>query len=222
MIKLVLLDFDDTLQQGTVPSVLAEYKDMDDKFHLAITEEDGKKILKENDTLYTIFKAILDTHNGKPDTHKIDEKEYWSAYSEIAGTHDDLTSVTDGARDLIAYCRAHDLKLGIVTNRDRLSLLRLLKKHQLENWDVIVTIDDVKNQKPHSEPITRAIELAHVSPDETIMIGDSPNSDIVSAKFAGVKSILFGERTPLEDAPPTYHIHHMKDAIEIIKQLSAH
>jgi pyrophosphatase PpaX len=79
---------------------------------------------------------------------------------------------------------------------------------------MIVTVDDVKNPKPHPEPVLMAIEKMGANPATTLMVGDSP-ADIQSANAAGVASVavswsLKGEAA-LAPYEPKHVIHDMRD-----------
>ncbi|MGO4076160.1 HAD-IA family hydrolase, partial [Staphylococcus aureus] len=71
-------------------------------------------------------------------------------------------------------------KLGIVTTKIRDTVLMGLKLTGLEPFfEVIVTLDDVQNEKPHPEPVQLAISKLGSDPHEAVMIGDNYH-DILS------------------------------------------
>lgn len=219
MLKLILFDFDDTLQDGTFASIEAEFKDISALFSMDLTIEDINTVLKHNTTLHSIYKGFLDCHNAKGYTCKISEKDFFKTYyGTIDGKYDHLTSLKEGVSDVLSFCRENGLKTGIVTNRDRNSLLRLLKHHGiLEHFAVIVSLDDVARKKPDPEMIKKALKAVDVSADNALMIGDNPRDDVLAAKAAGVRIILYGKREPLPETSPDYRINHMADAIAIIQ-----
>lgn len=90
--------------------------------------------------------------------------------------------------------------LGIVTTSAHHLIEQLLDKHNMTQlFDVIVGGDDVVNQKPHAEPIIKAIDALAAEKSKTVMVGDS-DKDILSAHAAGIDSILF--------YPPEHAIFH--------------
>lgn len=82
-------------------------------------------------------------------------------------------------------------KIGVVTNKIHSSTLLCLKLIGLEGiFDSLVCYDDVKNPKPHGEPIYKAMEELGVSGlSEVLYIGDN-KIDLVTANNAGVDGAL--------------------------------
>jgi len=77
---------------------------------------------------------------------------------------------------------------------------QLLEKHDMTSlFDVIVGGDDVINQKPHAEPILKALDALSAKKSRTVLVGDS-DKDILSARNAKIDSILF--------YPPEHAIFH--------------
>lgn len=129
-------------------------------------------------------------------------------------SNENLPSVKlyEGHLEAISALKQAGKQLGVVTTSAHSAIDQLLSKHAMtELFDVLVGGDDVLNQKPHAEPINRAInELSAVKP-RTIMVGDS-DKDIISARNAGIDSILFyppahsrfHDITYLRSLKPTY------------------
>jgi sugar-phosphatase len=59
----------------------------------------------------------------------------------------------------------------------------------------LITADDVQTGKPHPEPFMRAMGVLDVSPDECIVIEDSPHG-IASGLAAGVRVLAVGTTFP--------------------------
>lgn len=57
-------------------------------------------------------------------------------------------------------------------------------------FDHITSSDDAEHSKPDPDVIVAALERAHVSPDQAIMLGDTPY-DVEGARRAGVRAIAF-------------------------------
>lgn len=100
-------------------------------------------------------------------------------------------------------------KLGIITSRIRLGLDDIFKMRPIEKYfDIIISLDDVKNHKPHPEPLEKALEKLGLKADEAVYIGDS-DTDILAAHAVGMPSIH------LSDIKHELAHHHIKDFIEI-------
>ncbi|CAM4058465.1 pyrophosphatase [Bacillus manliponensis] len=134
--------------------------------------------------------------------------------------HDELVEEYETVYDTVKILREKGYKIGIVTTKIRETTNMGLKLTKLDSFfDVIVTIDDVENVKPHPEPIQKAIRLLEAKPEETLMVGDN-HHDIVGGKNAGVKTAAVAwtikGREYLESYNPDYVLEKMSDLLPII------
>jgi HAD superfamily hydrolase (TIGR01509 family) len=107
-------------------------------------------------------------------------------------------------------------KLAIVTSRLRVGMDEIFSLKQMAHlFDVVITYEDVKNPKPHPEPLLLAAQKLGISPEEAIYIGDGP-SDVESARDAGMLSIHLSHK-PHADA--TSAIREFKELISAIEAL---
>jgi phosphoglycolate phosphatase len=80
-------------------------------------------------------------------------------------------------------------RLGIVTTKTAKYSVELLEHMGLmEYFEVLIGREDVKNPKPHPEPVLKALSKFETDTNECWMIGDTC-MDILSAKAAGIRSI---------------------------------
>lgn len=79
-------------------------------------------------------------------------------------------------------------KIGVITNRSRGARSIMSHCGLLDLVDIVVDFEDVKNPKPHPEGIRLAMKYFDTTPNETVMIGDTP-TDIIAGKSAGVWTI---------------------------------
>ncbi|MCM3339428.1 pyrophosphatase PpaX [Paenibacillus sp. MER TA 81-3] len=143
------------------------------------------------------------------------------AYREYnIARHDELVREFPHVTEVIAALHRHGIRLGVVTTKMRLTTERALRMFGLyEQMGTIVTIQDVKQPKPHPEPVLQAIEALQADPATTLMVGDSP-ADIQSANAAGAISCgvawsLKGESV-LRQYEPRHIIHDMRDLYAIV------
>jgi pyrophosphatase PpaX len=102
--------------------------------------------------------------------------------------HADLRACA-GVEGMLARLDAEGRRLGIVTAKRRATIRLAFDVLPIEAYfDVVVGSDDTTRQKPHPEPILRALELLEARPEEAAYVGDSP-FDVRSAKAAGVGAI---------------------------------
>lgn len=120
--------------------------------------------------------------------------------------------------------RRADKKIALVTTSRHDQVDPLLKKYKLYDlFDVVICGDDVKEHKPHPEPIEKALDILGAKKYESIMIGDSA-SDISGAKNAGINSILFFppehakfyDIKKLKELQPTHIIEDFREVIPIV------
>ena len=88
------------------------------------------------------------------------------------------------AIDILEIVHLKNLKTGLVTGSLRRSVDFILPAEIVKYFDVIVTVDDINNGKPHPEPYLKAMKELDSGPEETLVIENAPLG-IISAKEAG-------------------------------------
>lgn len=88
-------------------------------------------------------------------------------------------------------------------------------------FDHIVISGEFGEGKPEPAIFEHSINLLEVDKNETIMVGNNPNSDILGATRTGIDSIWINHHNEtIEDVTPTYEVKRLKDIIRIIKSRS--
>ena len=91
---------------------------------------------------------------------------------------------------------------AISTNRST-TMPAVMKMHGLEPYfDMVVTMLDVQNPKPHAEALLKILDRFELSADEAVYIGDSM---VDREHTAGVNMRLISFRNP--DLPAEYHVN---------------
>lgn len=105
------------------------------------------------------------------------------------------------------------IKIVIVTSSRR----TLVEKLSIPDVPV-VTIDDVKKGKPGTEPYELAIYKMGISPESTLVVGDSDN-DMIPGKKLGCHTALIrhGRNTVSENAD--YYIDEISEVLVLIEAL---
>lgn len=93
----------------------------------------------------------------------------------------------EGAVNLVASLRRR-YRVGLITNADN-GILRqsILRRGFL--FDFVVTSEDAGCCKPNPAVFQRALELERLSPEQMLMVGDSPVEDIMGAKQCGMPAV---------------------------------
>ncbi|MGB5965514.1 MAG: HAD family hydrolase [Sulfurimonadaceae bacterium] len=109
-------------------------------------------------------------------------KEYYRVIST------QKTVLLPNAREAVEEA-AQFARLGIVTTKTG-KYSRVLMEHfeLMHHFEVLIGYEDVKNPKPHAEPIDKAVEQMGVSKEKCWIIGDT-RLDIGSANNAGIGSV---------------------------------
>lgn len=111
------------------------------------------------------------------------------------------------------------IKIGIVTTKKRNEALAVLNEYKL-HYNVLVAGNDVKNRKPHPEPVLKACEDIETNPKYCIFVGDHP-FDMQAAKSAGclAMGVLtgWGNRKNLKNAGADYIIKDLRALKKLIE-----
>jgi len=100
--------------------------------------------------------------------------------------------------NLMAYPNVHKtlmslaklgIKLAVVSDApSREAWMRLYYLNLYHYFDVVITFDDSGERKPSSKPFKLCLESLKLEPEETIMVGDWPERDVVGAKKIGMRT----------------------------------
>ena len=118
-------------------------------------------------------------------------------YSENLVKHTDFYPY---AREILEHFR--NKKQAICSNKPEIFVRKILESLDgLQHFQAIIGGDSVKTKKPHPEGLDLILKKLKVSPDETVLIGDSP-VDIETGKRAGVYTCVvnYGLGLPKEIA----------------------
>ncbi|MFC5466592.1 pyrophosphatase PpaX [Lederbergia graminis] len=135
--------------------------------------------------------------------------------------HDLLVKEFNGVFETIRTLHENGYKLAIVSTKVGSTVMKGLKLTNLDQFfDVVISLDEVENPKPHPEPLIKALSQLESEPGEAIMIGDN-HHDIDGGKNAGtftcgVAWSLKG-REYLEQFDPDYIIENMSELLDIVE-----
>ena len=90
--------------------------------------------------------------------------------------------------DVLTALKSNGFQIGIVSTKSRYRISEVLSKYKITHLiDIIVGGEDVENNKPHPEPLLKAITQLNVNALNVIYIGDS----IIDAQTAHDANVDF-------------------------------
>lgn len=108
------------------------------------------------------------------------------------------------------FSRAY--QLAVVTNGARDAQRRKIDAVELDRWiDTVVIAGRDVPPKPSPEPFERAIRSLDASPETTIHVGDSLETDIRGATAAGLESVWISPTAAAAEREPTYRVEAIGD-----------
>jgi pyrophosphatase PpaX len=115
----------------------------------------------------------------------------------------------DGMLDLLEDLKAEGRRLGIVTAKRRKTVQLAFETVPIGHlFDVVVAGDETDRQKPHPEPLLRALAQLEARAGTAAYVGDSP-FDIQAAKAGGLTAVAatwgrIHDRERLEQEEPDH------------------
>ncbi len=114
------------------------------------------------------------------------------------------------------------LKLAVLSDAPRLEAwLRLCYLHLHHIFDSVITFEDTGLKKPDTTPFKKVLSLIDVTAEETIMVGDWPERDLVGAREVGMQTVFarYGfafDRKPVGREGADFVIDDIRELIDII------
>lgn len=107
--------------------------------------------------------------------------------------------------------------LHIITNGFKeIQAIKLTNSGLIDYFDIILCSETVGKAKPHREVFDHALKMAGTTAENSIMIGDSYDADIVGAENAGMKAILFDPTLNYKDGMHQWRIQDLKQIPETL------
>lgn len=112
-----------------------------------------------------------------------------------------LYPVVPQVPEILTELKTRGYKLAIVSNATSGRLIRkaATMRDLTKYFETIIVSADVGYRKPHPQIFQLALDTLKVKPEQTVMIGDLLNYDIIGANNLGMKSILAKYVLPKED-----------------------
>lgn len=116
------------------------------------------------------------------------------------------------------------IKLAVVSDApSREAWMRLYYLNLHHVFDVVLTFDDTKERKPSPVPFQMALEKLQCDAENTLMVGDWPDRDVVGAKQLGLKTIFarYGDTFDTIHSGADWDVDDIHQIVNIVKELNA-
>lgn len=218
MIKSVIFDLDNTLYDYDYCNTLAEKKlfdaiSLDFNISYARAAEllnKAKTNVKTNlcDDVAAAHNRILYMQNICEQAGKNPFLHAMKFYNVYWDTMLESMSLFDYVRPLLKELRDRNLKIGILTDLTAHIQYRKISKLGIaDQIGYLVTSEETGTDKPSEKMFMLMIEKMGSRPEETLMIGDSIERDIIGAKRVGMKTLQFEKKIDI--------IKHVQEVIDI-------
>jgi len=115
-------------------------------------------------------------------------------------------------------------RLAVISDAPKLQAWTRLAQTGLHHYfEVVVTFDDTGKRKPDPEPFIFALDKLNVRPEESIMIGDWAERDIIGAKTIGMVTVFarYGNTFDTRVSGADYEVDDIQELLTIIKELDS-
>ena len=180
---MVLIDVDGTLVDS-VPDLAYCVDEMLKQLDMPVYGEDMVRNWVGNGVERLTRRALIGQLDGEPD-----EALFEKAYPIFLDLYDknvcERSCLYDGVREAMDFLKTADVKVGCVTNKNAQFTLPILEKLGIkDDFEIIICGDTLAKKKPDPLPLLHAAEKLGVTPEQSMMLGDSM-SDVKAARAAG-------------------------------------
>jgi putative hydrolase of the HAD superfamily len=138
--------------------------------------------------------------------------ELSAAYLELLPTQ---TQLMPHAKEVLEYCKNKYI-LHLITNGFETTQWQKLQFSGIASYfSNVITSEKSNSMKPHKEIFEYALKTAGATTEESIMIGDAIDIDILGAINAGWDQVYFNPDKKPHERKPTYEVHHLSELLNI-------
>ena len=126
--------------------------------------------------------------------------------------------VYDGVYELIDRLKSNGIRMALVTGANKYRILESVPENFINQFDVLITSDDIVNTKPHPESYMKAARLLNVESNDCVVLENAPLG-IQAAKAAGMFVIA------VPSTLPKYHLSGadliLESIVDLLKLINA-
>jgi putative hydrolase of the HAD superfamily len=113
---------------------------------------------------------------------------------------------------ILEYLSQKDYNLHIITNGfEEVQAVKLRESQMKKYFDKVITSEEAGIKKPEKGIFDYAFKKTGASPEESIMIGDDFEVDIIGAKNVGMAQIFFDPKKLMSKPDCDFHIECLKE-----------
>ncbi|WP_037587242.1 phosphoglycolate phosphatase [Stenoxybacter acetivorans] len=182
-IHAIAFDLDGTLIDS-LPDLMAAANAMRRVFGLDRLPESTMAQFVGDGIVRMVHRALSGEQNGE--VNEADWQRGFSVFVDYYHRHiADNSRVYPQVESALVLFRQQNLPLAVITNKNEVLAVQLLKALQLADYfSLIIGGDTLSEKKPSALPLLHTAEVLGVSIEHLLMVGDSAN-DILAAKAAG-------------------------------------
>jgi putative hydrolase of the HAD superfamily len=118
--------------------------------------------------------------------------------------------------EILDYLTEKNYQLHLITNGFEKTQHSKIKNSGLDKYFIeVITSEGSNSLKPHKEIFDYAFKRTNAKPEESIMLGDSIEADILGGMNAGIDQVhvnhLTKEPVSVNDKLPTYTVYSLKE-----------
>ena len=136
-------------------------------------------------------------------------KEMSGQFLELLPTR---TTLFPYAIEILEYLTKRNYQLHLITNGFEKTQHSKLKHSGLDKYfKEVITSEASSSLKPNKEIFDFAFQKTGAKPQESIMLGDSIEVDIIGAMKAGIDQVFINHLNVTIDISPTYVVHSLRE-----------
>lgn len=210
---MVLIDVDGTLVDS-VPDLAYCVDEMMDQLGMPRRGEAAVRQWVGNGVERLTRRALINQLDGEPDEALFEKAMpiFMDLYAENTSRR---SCLYPGVEEGIAYLNQAGYRLGCVTNKaEQFTVPLLTDLGIIDNFEIVVSGDTLPKKKPDPMPLLHAAEALGVTPEESMMLGDSM-SDVKAARAAGFQIVCmsygYNHGVDIRDSDPDAVIDSMAE-----------
>ena len=211
MVKAIIFDLQGTLvENGVYPSPLRQIKNIlriEAPFSDFVMRFEKILMVGEFSSLKDAFASICEEFHLQPKDYLIEKMVgLWNKNKLLSQIYPDtIPTLTD---------LKSEYKLILVANMDCLSKDMIARFNLEKYFDLILLSCDtglLKNEKGFYDVV---FDKFHLEPEDILMVGDSIESDIETAKALGIKGVLVDRHNKREYAPKIIELSEIRSYLD--------